>query len=313
MFVRASRVVVAGLVALTFAASARAADSPGASALKQARAAWDSGAIKSAEPLYRDALEKGGLAPNEVLEGYVRLGSIRAVRGKKDQAIAAFRAASILDASFAVPREAGAKGAAYADKARKDTAKIGSIQLALSAPKEAPAGKTIKVTATLDRSHVGIVNKVGLYAKDTTSGKEVSTTTAPDESMELEIPSDVTLPGANILVRVDALDGHQNRLASTEEKVKVPEDAPAAGAVAAGGAAGAGASGAGKSAGFGPTKPVPPPRADDQKSKAGGGFWKSPWPYVIGGVALVGASTAVYFGTRPPADVTVGQVGIRER
>src|SRR5690606_24618544 len=59
----------------------------GQPALKQARAAWDRGALDTAEPLYREALEKGGLAPDEVLEGYVRLGSIRAARGKRDSAV----------------------------------------------------------------------------------------------------------------------------------------------------------------------------------------------------------------------------------
>ena len=51
-----------------------AADGPAGNAmLKQARSAWDRGSLAAAEPLYRDALEKGGLAPAEVLEGYVRL------------------------------------------------------------------------------------------------------------------------------------------------------------------------------------------------------------------------------------------------
>ena len=83
--------------------------SPGASALRQARTAWDHNALEAAEPHYREALEKGGLAPAEVLEGYVRLGSIRAALGRKDAAIAAFRAASVLDERFPVPTEAGAR------------------------------------------------------------------------------------------------------------------------------------------------------------------------------------------------------------
>jgi hypothetical protein len=104
-------VAVACFVATTSAAPAYAGESAaGGPALKQARAAWEKGSLDVAEPLYREALEKGGLAPGDVLEGYVRLGSIRASLGKRDQAIAAFRAASILDSTFAVPSEAGPKG-----------------------------------------------------------------------------------------------------------------------------------------------------------------------------------------------------------
>src|SRR5262249_26632181 len=182
---------------------------PGAPALRQARAQWEKGALETAEPLYREALEKGGLAPNEVLEGYVRLGSIRAALGKKESAVAAFRAASILDSGFGVPSEAGSRGAALAEKAKQSTKNIGSSQLALQVPKEAQAGKSFKVTATLDKGHMPIVAKIALSAKDGTTGKEVTLDAKSDESVEFEVGSEVTLPGASILVHVDALDGHQ--------------------------------------------------------------------------------------------------------
>lgn len=287
------------------AASARAEPSatresaPGAPALKQARAAWDRGALDTAEPLYREALEKGGLAPDEVLEGYVRLGSIRAARGKRDQAVAAFRAAAILDAAFSVPGEAGPKGPQLADRARRDTAKIGSIQLSMRAPKEAPPGKPFTVTATLDKAHVPIVARIGVVAKDGTSGKETTLEAKTDETVEIEIPGELALPNASIVVRVDALDAHANRLASTEDRVKIPE--PQAAPVVAS---------------------APPPaagtvgstyRPGDEGVRRGGTFWSTPWPYVIGSVALAGAGAAVYFGTRPPDDVSVGQVGVRTR
>jgi len=295
------------LVILTLAGSARATDAAaGGAALRQARAAWDKGSLENAEMLYREALERGGLAPSEVLEGYVRLGSVRASLGKKDQAIAAFRAASILDASFAVPAEAGPKGPALAAQAKKDTQKIGSIQLAMKAPRETPAGKAFTVTAQLDAAHIPIVHHVGFVARDGTSAKETSGDVKPAESMDLEVPADVTLPNASLLVRVDALDSHGNRLASVEERVKVGD-----GAVASGGAAASGASaGAGASGGNLATAPSP---TGDTSLRKGGSFWSSPWPYVIGALALGGAGTAVYFGTRPSDEVTVGQVGVRTR
>lgn len=280
---------------------------PGAAALKQARAAWDRGSLRAAEPLYRQALEKGGLEPGEVLEGYVRLGSIRAVLGKKTSSIAAFRAASVLDATFAVPSKAGRKGAALAEKAKRDTAKIGSIQLAVEVPKEPAPGKPFTITATLDKGHIPIVNKIGVIAKDSTTGKQIALDAKPEESVELEISSEITLPGASILVRVDALDRHQNRLASVEERVHVPDkekEVPVASITPVG---------ANKGAGPLATNFLlkEPPRADRGGRK--GGFWSSPWPYVIGGVALAGAGAAVYLGTRPPESVSVGPVGVREQ
>jgi hypothetical protein len=289
---------------MTMAGSAFAGEAPGGAALRQARSAWDRNAFSVAESLYREALEKGGLAPPEVLEGYVRLGSIRALNGKKEQAIAAFRAASILDANFAVPSEAGAKGPALAEKAKRDTAKIGSIQLSIGTPKEVTAGKPFKVTATLDKAHLPIVSKVAVVAKDGTTGKETTADVEKSENMESEVSSDVTLPGASIVVRVDALDAHQNRLASAEERVRVPEGA-AAPVVAAGPTK--------SNASPPPTSKPPPPPPADENVRKGGTFFSTPWPYIIGGVAIAGAGAAIYFGTRPPEDVSVGQVGVRTK
>jgi hypothetical protein len=300
---RATWCVVAFSVALfaVTTSDAWAADgAPGAAALRQARVAWDRGSLETAEPLYREALEKGGLSPTEVLEGYVRLGSIRAALGKKDSAMRAFVAAAILDEKFSIPSEAGPKGHTLAEKARRDTAKIGSIQLAVQVPKEAASGKAFKVTATLDKSHMPIVNKIGLTAKDGTTGKEVTLDAKPEESVEFEIAGDITLPGASILVHIDALDAHQNRLASAEERVKVAEDKGAPSG------AGAGA----KEKDSITTAPLGKPQVGDAGVRRGGGFWSSPWPYVIGGIAIAGAGAAVYFGTRPSESVSVGQVNV---
>lgn len=279
-----------------------AEESAGSPAFKHARAAWDRHSFEVAEPLYREALEKGGLAPAEVLEGYVRLGSIRAILGKKDSAIAAFRAASILDASFPVPTEAGAKGATLAARAKKDTAKIGSIQLAVMAPKETPSGKSFTVTATLDKPHLPIVQRVGLLAKDGTTGKELLLETVPEESMEFEVSSEIALPGASILVRVDALDGQRNRLFSAEERIHVLDGEKSAAAEAP--------SSNSKQSG-GSSKHLSSTKAGDSGVRKGNAFWSSPWPYVIGGVALAGVGAALFFGTRPVENVSVGSVGVR--
>ena len=160
--------------------------------------------------------------------------------------------------------------------------------------KETPSGKSFHVTAQIDHAHLPIVKKVGLFAKDGTSGKETALDSPTESSVDFEVPADITMPNASILVRVDALDGQGNRLGSAEGRVKVPEASePAGSAVVA------------------PVPFTPPPR--DEEKRKGGGFWSSPWPYVIGGVALAGAGAAVYFGTRPSDDASVGQVGVRTR
>ncbi len=298
-----SALVLTSAVVSTTASTAHAGDStpPGAPALRQARAAWERGSFVTAEPLYREAIEKGGLAPDELLEGYVRLGSMRAAAGKKDQAVAAFRAAAILDASFSVPTEAGPKGSTLAAQAKKDTEKFGSIKLTLEAPKEAPAGKPVKVTAHLDSAHLKIVSRIGIVARDGTTAKEFTRETKPEDATDFEIPSDLTLPNASLAVRVDALDRQGNRLASAEDRVRVTgELAPVGAGASTGGATAAGATG-GKE-----TTTSPP----DESPRKGGSFWSSPWPYLIGGVAIAGAGAAVYFGTRPIETVAVGQVGV---
>lgn len=277
----------------TATAEVRAEGSPGATALREARIAWDRGSLPSAEPLYREALERGGLAPAEVLEGYVRLGSIRAVMKKNEGATAAFKAASIIDEKFQLPTEAGSRGATLAERAKRDTAQIGSIQLAVKVPKETTPGKPFKVTATLDKAHLRIVNRVGLSAKDGTTGKEITLDAKPDESMEFEIAEGVTLPGASILVRVDALDGHQNRLASAEDRVKVP-DPPPEPVVAT------------KTT----TVKEKPKEKEPPKKQS---FFSTPWPYVTGGVAVIGLAAAIFFASRPAQNVQVGTPAINSQ
>lgn len=302
--------VLGSAVATTTASTAHAESAaPGAAALRQARAAWERGSFVTAEPLYREAIEKGGLAPDELLEGYVRLGAMRASAGKKDQAVAAFRAAAILDSGFSVPTEAGPKGAALAAQAKKDTERFGSIKLTLDAPREAPAGKPVKVTAHLDAAHLKIVARVAVLARDGTTGKEYTREAKPEDAVDFDIPSELTLPNASVVVRVDALDRNQNRLASAEDRVRVTgELAPVA---SAGGGTGGAASGSSASVGGGAGGEKPP--GADEPPRKGGSFWSSPWPYIIGGVALAGAGAAVYFGTRPLETVPVGQLGVGTR
>ena len=95
------------------------------------------------------------------------------------------------------------------------------------------------------------------------------------------------MAGANLLVRVDALDSYGNLWASTQARVKVE--------------------GSASPLGVDPNDPFfDDEEADKKKDKKDedDGFWASPWPWVIGGAIIVGGSAA-YFMSRPGDEVTV--------
>ncbi|MFO0663313.1 MAG: tetratricopeptide repeat protein [Polyangiaceae bacterium] len=249
---------------------------------REARAAWDRGEYEEAERDYRIMVERGGLGPDEVLDAYVRLGSARAILGKSAQAIAAFRAAGVLDSEFKVPADAGDKAAKLAASAKKDVAKIGSIEFGGKFPSEVPASKAFSVTAELDAAHVPVIYRLGVRVRDKLTGKAYDHNDPPAQSVTFEIPLSMALSGASLSVRVDALDKFDNRLASVEQVVQVMKEPTS-------------------------TAPVVPP-------KPGKSFWATPWPWVTGGVMLAaGAFSAYYFWLRPTDDVTFGPVGVRTR
>jgi hypothetical protein len=289
---------------MTAAVGSARAEGPGSASLKSARAAFDGGDFAGAEPLFKEAIEKGGLSPKEVLDAYVRLGCTRAILGKKDGATLAFKAASVIDSHFVVPPEAGKKSIQLAEKARRDTARIGGIVLRATVPQTSTAASPIKVEASIDEAHADprapLVAKLGVYSKDSVGGKEYTHTEPIATKVTFEIPASAFSAGSTVTVRVDALDARDNRLASVEEKVKIDGVAQAPIAET-------------PEPSTAPTTsnkmPEPPPPLADKKQT--GSFWSSPWPYILGGIALGAGGAVVYFGTRPTDDVTVGSPTIR--
>ncbi len=240
-----------------------------------AKDAWDKGDFDRAETLYREAIERGSLSPETVVECYVRLGSLRSILGKK-KALEAFRAAAILHRNFTLPTEAGKREVALADQARKDTDGFGEITLTAEVAKESPAGAPIPVTARLDAAHIAVARKIAFIAHDGLYGKEEKSVRDVAEKSDFLIPATLAGPGTRIAVRVDALDQFGNRLASVENTVMIPDDRP-----------------------------------KDDKSAKKGGFWSSPWPYVIGGTLLAGgAATGYYLFLRPTDQVHINTVTI---
>ncbi len=272
---------------------------PGAFALSSGRIAFAAHRWKDAEALYKSALDHGGLAPPETLEAYVRLGAARAALGRRDLARVAFRQAALIDAHFHVPKEAGKHAATYAAAAKKEEAKLGSIVLNATIPQSVPAAESFGVDATLDARHARVTTKIGILARDPLTGRSWASSEVAATTVHFDVPVDVVMPGATLVLRVDALDPHDNRLATREQRVRVEEAAPAPAAVAALPAAQ-------------PTSPMAPAAftfttdsGSGDKSTKHGGFWSSPWPYFLGGLVLAAGGAVTYYELHPTDDVSL--------
>jgi len=288
----------------------RSALAEGNETLTRARAAWDRGEFDSAEPLYKEALDRGGLSPSETLDATVHLGASRAVLNKKKGALSAFRQAALLDPRFKVPSEAGRKAVQLANQARREEAKIGPYVLRTEVPETVPANKAFRVTASLDATHAALVTKMAVLAREPITDKSFEKSDAASTSVSFEIPATVAAGDQTVTVRLDAFDARDNRVVSVEKKVKVdpaPAEPPAVAVPTTSPANNAQAKTAPDWA-----KPIPEPKKDKDDSKKGG-FWASPWPYVIGGVALAAGGAALYVATRPTDDVAVGGAAVRVR
>lgn len=309
--------LVALVCGATVPAYAQQAPPPpaGADALASARQAWDAKQWDAAENFYKLALDRGGLAPSDTIDAYVHLGSARAILKRTALSRAAFRQAAAIDVHFHVPSDAGKRAATQATLAKRDEARVGSISLRAKFPTQVlPANQPFNVDATLDGKHNAIVARVGVDARDPETGKHYAHADVVARSSHFEVPGEYATPGATLLVRIDALDAHDNRLATREARVRIeapppPPTPPPAPAPVASTPAPAPTTVPGPIAA---TKPTPEPIPDRDKGKSGG-FWSSPWPYVIGTVALAGAGAAVYLTVRPTDDVSVGSARVTAR
>jgi hypothetical protein len=270
---------------LSIAGSASADES----LLMQAAKAWDAADLTTAGQLYEKALNQGGLYPSDVLVAYSRLGTVQAAMGQQNAALSSFRVAAALDPAFELPSEAGPKAKQIYKKARADAQKQGGkLDVTAEVPTSSSPGQSFSVTAHLPESFVPLIDSVGITVRDPSvpSMKPFTSKKPAATQVSFEVPGKVVIPGASLLVRVDALDGHGNRWASNETRVKVE----------------------GKNVPAPLVTKEPSPDDDDQpkdkdknKSK---GFWSSPWPWVIGGAIVVG-SVATYFMTRPTDEVNI--------
>lgn len=278
---------VAVVVVATWAAPVRAqtVDSTPVSSM---RAAWDSGDFDRVPPLCERALTQGGLARADALDAYTRLGAALAIAGQKKPAIAAFRKAALIDPEFQVPPEAGKKAAALAEIARRAQRRAGSLSLSIHAPADVESGSSFGVDVSLTPARGTPVTALTLDARDSLASKTYEQRAPASAQQRFDVPARMTLPDASLLVRVHARDSHDNELAEAEQRVHVAAAAPIVTP--------------------GPLAALTPPARDHRSS--GGGFWSSPWPYVIGGAALAAGGVATWFLTRPTDNVDVGSVRV---
>jgi hypothetical protein len=327
-----STALVIGL--LTGSAAPASADAPpvtGETILPRARSAWDRGDWHQVEALYKQALDAGGLSPNEALDAYIRLGSAESLLKKRNPALVAYRHAALLQPRFKVPRVAGGKGALLAALARKQEAKIGVFRLGAEVPSSVAAGVPLQISASLDADHAAILAKVSVFASDSTATKTFREVQPTNTQVHFTLPGTLLTSGSTLTVRIDALDVHDNRMASVERLVHVAGETAAIAAVTPvsplaptssaptelpPGTAKTGAAVQAPEVLLADVKPLKAKSegADsDPRAHQGGGFWSSPWPYVIGGAALAAGGAVAYFATRPGDDVTVGAARIDAR
>jgi hypothetical protein len=257
--------------------------------LMQAAKAWDAADLTTAGQLYEKALNEGGLYPSDVLVAYSRLGTVQAAMNQQNAALSSFRVAAALDPSFELPSEAGPKAKQIYKKARTESAKQGGkLEVTAEVPTSSQPGQAFTVTAHIPEAFVPLIDSVGISVRDPSvpSMKPFTQKKPAATTISFDVPGKVVISGASLLVRVDALDGHANRWASNESRVKVDQkDLPA---------------------------PIvakePSPDDDENKEKdtkkKGKGFWSSPWPWVIGGAIVVG-TVATILMTRPTDSVDV--------
>lgn len=285
------QVVFLFLLALVLGTRDAQAD-PKTALLIQAAKAWEEAELNKAADLYQKALEAGDLYPADVLVAYARIGTVLAAMGDRNAALSKFRVAAALDPTFELPSEAGPKAKAVYKQARQDAERQGGkLEITAEVPTQSASGAEFVVVARLAEAFAPLVVDIGITVQDpsisTSTVKPWSTKKPAETQVEFEVPGKVVMAGANLLVRVDALDGYGNRWASTQARVKVE----------------------GQASGYGAIDPNDPFFDDGEKDtkkkkEEDGGFWASPWPWVIGGAIIVGG-TAAYFMTRPGDEVTV--------
>ncbi len=214
------------IVAFGLATAIARADG-GAAVLVRADAAWDEGDYDVASALYSEALERGGLPPEGTLECYVRRGAALVILGHEHDALIALRSAALLNPNFVLPPEAGRKAARVASQARREEQR-GPIPISAVVPDSVGVNQTFHVSSSMDAAHAALVTKIHVLARDAAMNRSFEKSEPVATSVTFEIPGTLAAAGHSLIVRIDALDAHDNRLVSVEKKVAIGAPTPVA-------------------------------------------------------------------------------------
>ncbi len=256
-------------------------------ALGQADAAWHQGELEKAQHLYEQALAKGGLEPKDVVIAYSRIGTVKAALKDTKGALSAFRTAATIDPKFELPADSGPVAKKLYAQARDEAAQQGEkLSLTLSAPDNTPAHQPFTVETTIPAGFAVLVAEVVVTVEDPLTGKKWQKKKPAEPSLSFDFPKRVSVPGAHLKIHARAVDGQSNAWAGADATVKVDGTRDIA------------SMDDGEVSPFGEDKPK-------KQDKKGGGIFKGPVPWIVGGALLVGG-IIVFAATRPSSDVTVG-------
>lgn len=259
----------------------------------QGDAAWHRGELEEAQALYLQALEEGGLSPEEVVIAHSRIGTVKAALKDTAGALSDFRVAAAIDPNFELPADSGPAARKLYQQAQQEASDQGEkLTLNLEAPREIPANRAFVIETEIPEGFSVFVTRVVVVVEDTLTGKRWRKRQDASGKLSFKFPPKVAESGARLKVRVSGVDDRDNAWVAEDLTIRVKGSRAAAGA-----------------GGAGMTSRNEDPFANDPKKdqkQDEGGLLSGPVPWIAGGVLLVATAVTVFLVTRPASDVSVG-------
>jgi hypothetical protein len=260
----------------------------------QAADAWEKGAFDQAANLYREAITHGGMSKTALREAYLRMGAALAIQKKNNAASDAFRWALVLDPQCVPPAEAGKRVAQVFEAVKGEVSGRHPLGFSVDAPSRLAPSEALNLQINIRSEHSQFVEEIEVVAQDPSTGEEQKITVKSSSHGSVPVPSAGPRREGPWKLRILALDRHGNRLAEEDAQVTIankppqvtPPPIPTAMASSA-------------------LRPTPPPT---EKANAGNGskIWRSPWPYLVGGLTVVAGGVAIIYASQPGEQVTIG-------
>lgn len=242
------------------------------SAFGQADAAWHQGELEKAQKLYEKALAAGGLEPKDVVIAYSRVGTVKAALKDKNGALSAFRVAAAIDPKFELPADSGRAAKRLYEQARKEAAQQGErLSLHVAVPDNVPAHQPFTIETTIPSGFAVLVAKVEVTIEDPLTKKKWRKVKPAEAALNFQFPGRVAIPGAHLKIHSRAVDGQNNAWASADNTLKVEGTRKV------------------NSMDDGVVSPFDSSDQKKGKKDKGGGIFKGPVPWIVGGALVVGA------------------------